>query len=491
MLVRVAGAGLACMFALLAVINPVLGLSAAMMLLLAAGFTQSATFGVCAFVFFTYFELITEYTGNTAMSPIKVTGGALIALALLQLVTSSRHRASQRARTLDQPAWSRHPVILGAMVGFVALGMMSASWAVNEAQVRTIVERLLTEALMFVAIGVFLMRTRQYVALASTVLVAGVLSTLAGMAIGNEEFGRLVGTFTDPNEYAAAMVVSIALGYGALGVARSSLGRGACMAGMAICAYGIMASQSRGGLIALVVSAVVIVLSSRGRERVRLLGASSLAVAAAIAMLVVTPMGQQLLDRVNHDGSSGRDDLWEIAYSQFKDEPVHGVGLGNYPAVAARYISATIQHSELVNNNAPRTVHNAYLEIAAELGIAGLVTFGTFVFGSLLLCVRGLRRARRLGEPDTVRMGRAVLAATIGLLASCMFLSGQYNELLWAMLAACVGFHALVVRRERVLAALETAHDVAENLPVDDLQLDLDGELATVAIEEFAAGRHG
>jgi hypothetical protein len=59
------------------------------------------------------------------------------------------------------------------------------------------------------------------------------------------------------------------------------------------------------------------------------------------------------------------------------------------------------------------------------------------------------------------------------------------------MLAACVGFHALVLRRERVLAALETAHDVAENLPVDDLQLDLDAELATVAIEEFAAGHHG
>jgi O-antigen ligase len=490
MLVRLAGAVLACLLALLAVIDPILGLTAALVVLLAAGFTQSATFGVCAFVFFTYFELITEYTGNTALSPVKVTGGALIAIALLQLATRSRHRSHQRAQTYDAPAWSRHPLLLAAMVGFVALGMMSASWAVNVEQVRTLVERLVTELLVFVAIGVFLMRTRQFVALSITALLAGVLSTIGGMAIANEEFGRLVGTFTDPNEYAAAMVVSIALGYGALGVARTTLGRLACMAAMAICAYGIMASQSRGGLIALVVAAVVIVLSSRGRERVRLLGASSLAVAAAIAMLVLTPMGQQLLERVNHDGSSGRDDLWEIAYAQFADEPVHGVGLGNYPALASRYISANIQHSELVNNNAPRTVHNAYLEIAAELGVAGLVTFGTFVVGSLLLLARGLRRARLLGEPDTVRVGRGVLAATVGLLTSCVFLSGQYNELLWAMLAACVGFHALVMRRERIVAALETAREVAENLPVEELRLGLDGELATIAIEEYAAGRH-
>ena len=104
----------------------------------------------------------------------------------------------------------------------------------------------------------------------------------------------------------------------------------------------------------------------------------------------------------------------------------------------------------------------------------------------MLLAARGLRRARRLGDPVTVQLGRGVLAATCGLLASAVFLSGQYNELLWALLAACVGYHALVVRRERIEAALATAHVVAANLPVDELQLELDAELASIAIEEFA-----
>jgi O-antigen ligase len=487
MLVRVAGAGIAVMLALLAVINPILGISAALVLLLTAGFTQSATFGVCAFVFFTYFDIVTSYTGNAAMSPIKVTGGALIVLALLTLVSTSRHRARERDRTLDSPSWSRHPVLLASLVGFVGVGVISVSWAANVEQVRTLAERLVTDVLVFLAIGVFLLRSSQLRAVSISALIAGVVSTFVGVAMGNEAFGRMLGTFDDPNEYAAGMIVSIALGYGALGAARTATGRAACMFGMLVCAYGVIGSQSRGGLIAMLVAAIVIVLSSRGRERARLMGVTFLLLAAAVIVLVATPTGQQTLSRITDGDSSGRDDLWQIAYAMYADEPVHGVGLGNYPAVASHYITRDIDHTELINNSAPRTTHNAYLEVAAELGTIGLVTFGTFVFGSLLLAARGLRRARRLGDPVTVQLGRGVLAGTCGLLASAIFLSGQYGELLWVMLACCVAYHAIVVRRERIQAALATAHEVAANLPVDELQLELDAELASIAIEEFAS----
>lgn len=484
MLVRAAGAGLACMLALLAVIDPVLGIAGALIVLVAAGFTQSATFGVCAFVFFLYFELITEYTGNTALSPIKVTGGALIVVALLHLATRSRRRSHERSG-LDSPAWSRHPIVVAGMIGFVLVGMVSASWAENTEQVRTLSERLVTDVLLFLAIGVFLLRRSQFVALAATALAAGTISTLAGMAIGNEAFGRQLGTFTDPNEFASAMVVSVGLGFGLLGAARSPWGRRACIVGIAICGYGVIASQSRGGLVALLVAAVVIVASSRGRERVRLMGATLVLLAAAVSVLLLTPTGQQTLERITTGDSSGRDDLWQIAAAQFADNPVRGVGLGNYPVAAKRYITVDIEHTELVVTSIPRTTHNAYLEVAAELGLLGIATFSTFVLGSLLLAARGLRLARRLGDAAAVRIGRGVLAATLGLLASSIFLSGQYNELLWALLATCVAFHAFVVRQQRIAAAFERARDVAENLPMDEHQAGLDGEFVVAALEQL------
>lgn len=468
------------LLALVAVVDPFLGIAGALVVALAAGFAQSATFGLCAFVACTYFEIVTEYTGNPALSPIKICGGALIVIALLELATRSRSGAR-----LPSPAWLRHPIIVAAMVGFVAVGVASLSWAVNADQVKTLSERLVTEVLVFLAIGTFLLRRVQLHAVSVTALVAGVLSTLGGVAIGNEAFGRALGTFTDPNEYAAAMVASIGLGYGALASTRSPWGRRLLVLGIAVCGWGVLASQSRGGLIALGVAGAWIVLSSRGRERVRMTGASFVLVAAGMSVLMLTPTGQQSLERITNGDSSGRSDLWRIAVLQFQSEPLHGVGLGNYPAVAARFVTAETEHTELINNVAPRTTHNSYLEIAAELGLLGLVTFGLFAGGSVVLGMRGVRAARRLGDEGAVQLGRGIVAAAIGVLASCFFLSGQYNELLWAMLAACVAFYAYVDRQLRLAAAIETAHQIVENLPIDEIDADVSEALAVAALDEL------
>lgn len=477
---RAAGALLAVLLALLAVIDPILGIAGFLTVALAVGFMRSATFGLCAFVAGTYAEIVTTYTGNPALSPIKVCGGAIIAVGLLDLVTRTRHGVRRPA-----PAWSRHPLVLAGMVGFIALGIASASWATNIDQVRTLSERLVTEALVFIAIGVLLLRRAQFHAVAVTALMAGTSSTLIGVLLGNETFGRALGTFTDPNEYAAAMVASIALGFGAMGASRSRWATAAMLAGIATCGWGILASQSRGGLLALVAVGAVIVLTSRGRERVRMLGATLVLLAAATSVLMLTPTGQESLERITNGDSSGRSDLWRIAVLQFRSEPLHGVGLGNYPAVAARFVTAETEHTELINSVAPRTTHNSYLEIAAELGLLGLATFGLFAGGALVLAVRGIRIARRLGDATAVRLGRGVLAAAVGVLASCIFLSGHYGELLWALLAACVAFSGWAERQARLAAALEAAQEIVENLPVDEVDADLTEVLAIAAIDEL------
>jgi O-antigen ligase len=479
LLVYLAGAALASLLALVSVIDPVLGIAGALTIALAVGFTRSATFGICAFAFFTYFEVVTSHTG-TALSPIKVCGAALIVTALLDLVLRSRHGVRRAS-----PAWSRHPIVVAAMVGFVAVGVASASWAVNVDQVHTLTTRLVTDVLVFIAIGVLLVRREQLMALSATLLAAGVLSTAVGAVLGNEAFGRTLGGFLDPNEYAAAMVVSIGAAFGVLGAARSPWTRRACVAGMAVCGWGILASQSRGALFALAAAAAYIVLSSRGRERIRLMGATLVILAAGVSVLMLTPTGQQSLERITNGDSSGRSDLWRIAVLQFQDQPVHGVGLGNYPVVASRYVTADTEHTELVNTVAPRTTHNTYLEIAAELGLLGLVTFGMFAGGCVLLGMRGVRAARRLGDAGAIRLGRGLVAATIGLLGSSFFLSGQYAELLWLLLASCVAFHAYVAHQLRLLAAIETAHEIVANLPVDEIDADLSEVLAVAALDEL------
>jgi O-antigen ligase len=289
-------------------------------------------------------------------------------------------------------------------------------------------------------------------AVSVTALSAGVLATVYGLLTGANSFGRALGAFLDPNEYAAAMVASIGLGVGVALAARSVTGRIVALVGVLVCAYGLLASQSRGGLLAAATVVVVIVLTSHGRERARMLGASFVVLAVLAAIVVATPVGAGLQERLTNSDSSGRSDLWRIAQAQIADEPVRGVGLGNYPVLANRYITRETENTELINNGAPRTTHNSYLEILAELGIVGMLAWSAFVLGCLGLGMRALRDARQLGDPRATAVIRGILAATVGLLATCVFMSGHYAELLWVLLALCVS-SAAWARRERAAQA--------------------------------------
>ena len=80
-------------------------------------------------------------------------------------------------------------------------------------------------------------------------------------------------------------------------------------------------------------------------------------------------------------------------------------------------------------------------------GIVGALLYYTFLIGTMVVAARGLRLARRIGDVELVRLGRGFLAATWASIASCIFLSGQYQELLWLLLACCLGYAAMVRRR--------------------------------------------
>lgn len=455
-LIVLAAMGLAAACSLLAGINPMLGIVAALVVLLAGAFSANHTVALCCFAAAPYAEVVTDVTG-AALSPIKVAGGALILLAALTLAVRVRGWNGWGAvrHSSTSPAWSRHPVTVLALVSFVAFAGISVAWAQNEQRVQALTSRLALDTLLFLAIGAVLMRPAQLRAMAWTVLAAGACSTTYGFVFGAQYDSRFVGTFSDPNEFAAAIVVSLALGYGAVSTARSAAARRMGYVMAAICTYGLIASQSRGGLIAVVMGGFVIVATSRGRERIRMMGTSSVLLAVLGVFLVLSPSGQGTLDRMLHGDSSGRTDLWRIARAQIADQPLHGVGLGNYPVVAVQYITRDVTNTSLVVGR-PRTTHNAFLEITAELGFIGISAFALFVGSCLLAATRGVRRARRIGAHDLVALGRALIAATCGVLAACLFLSDQYDEILWMLLAGCVAHGVLVARATVSIERVDT-----------------------------------
>lgn len=449
------------MLGLAAAVNPPLALGAAIAIAALAAFVRRGEVAVCGFAGATYFDIASAYTG-AAFSPIKLAGGALVLLAALTLVVRAR-RGSTTALGGDPvaqleaetaPGWRRHPLLVALALAFVTWAIVSAAWAVNLEQVRTLGSRLVTDVLVFLAVPVFVQRTRHLLQLGWTMLACAAMSYLLGIVTGADLLGRALGTFTDPNEFAAALVPAIAIGLPLSESASSTLARATGRGLVAVCTAGVLASGSRGGMLALVVVFATVLLTSRGRERVRLLGASLMCAAGGLAWLVLTPAGSNILARMSDHDSSGRSELWKVAVRQFQQHPVHGIGLGNYPALARNYLDGIAQLDLFLRD--PRVVHSTPLELLAELGAVGATLYYAFVLGCLVVGMRAVRVARRSDDAQLTAVIRGVVAALVGTMATTVFLSGQYQELAWVLLASCLAGMS-VARRE---AALRDARSV-------------------------------
>jgi O-antigen ligase len=146
------------------------------------------------------------------------------------------------------------------------------------------------------------------------------------------------------------------------------------------------------------------------------------------------------------DGSlQGRSVKAEVAITIAADNPIFGVGRGNYRLHYRDYINEI----EGAGSNTERDAHNLYLEVAAEQGIIGLA-----VFVGLLATVWGrLRKAELLfAAADERRMtdlSVAVKVGFLGYLVTSLFLHGAYGYMLWLQVGMAV---ALVVIAQREAA---------------------------------------
>lgn len=102
------------------------------------------------------------------------------------------------------------------------------------------------------------------------------------------------------------------------------------------------------------------------------LGALFLALAAVLVLIVPNPVSQRFASSFNlKEGSNeGRIEMWTKASEIALDNPLLGVGIGNYPLE----IKASADYRE------PIYAHNTYLDIASETGIiSALIWIGILI----------------------------------------------------------------------------------------------------------------
>lgn len=209
----------------------------------------------------------------------------------------------------------------------------------------------------------------------------------------------------------------------------------------------IILCNSRGATVAMGAMGLAGFLLTRGRVRMGMgvIGLSGIAVTVFLA-------DPQFIERQmtifvgERDGSTqGRLDSWAGAVELMVDYPL-GAGGGGFDILSPVYIPEVVARYD----GAERGVHNTYLWIGSDWGVAGLVAF----LGYLSFTFTGVQRARKACRDDRrLEMeGLAVQASMVGVCVGAIFISRSYGEILYWVPALGTAYINIVQERAEAFA---------------------------------------
>lgn len=257
--------------------------------------------------------------------------------------------------------------------------------------------------------------------------------------------GLVNGMFGNPNDLAAAldMLLPFAVVLGLMNKGKARIFYLVCAFVMA---FGIIATFSRGGFLGLLATGGVLLWKLGRGQRFKTIFTTVFILGI---LLAATPGGygsrlSSIFDNNKDKTGSAQErrQLMERAFEVFMRRPVVGVGMGNFHIYSIR----------------EKEAHNAYLEIAAELGVMGLIAYLIVIFAPF----RSLRRIEEQTTQDSSEEGRqmrylsvAIQAALVAYIVCSFFASIQY---LW-YLYYTVGYGVAL----RFIYAAETQQAVVPN----------------------------
>jgi O-antigen ligase len=435
----VVAAAAAVVLAAVAVYSPKYAVAAAAAVPLVALAFSRLALGVAVFAAVTFPESLPGSlgAGATLAKPLGVV------LAFAWIATVAARRGDVRLLARDQP------VVFWAVVALLALAAASVIWATDLGQTRFQLGRLVQVALLLLVVYTAASASprafRQIIwGFLAGSLVTGVYSIARGTYLAG---GRLAG-ISDPNLFASELIPAIVLSAFIFLTAASRRTRLAAFVVFMVDLVTFALTQSRGGIAGLAV-ALVASIALAGRARPRVVALVLVIIALGVGYFVAyapTHLQSSFSAGSFSAASSGRADEWRIALRIFRNHPLNGVGLGNFVVVEPGYATQTFNLT-FVNQvvGRPLVAHNSYLELAAELGIAGVALFLTILFVPLRSAVRALDALREYAD-NLEFYARGLVAGAFGMFAAYFFFSGQYEKQLWLFVGLLASLAALAQR---------------------------------------------
>jgi O-antigen ligase len=199
--------------------------------------------------------------------------------------------------------------------------------------------------------------------------------------------------------------------------------RGVVLLMLGLISAGVILTFARGAILALAAGAVWHALTERRHIPVIAVG---LAVGLATAALLILTNESTVLSGLRLKGYiadanvQSRFDSWAAAEEMVWTHPLVGVGPGNFRFYYRDLTGAMPEAFRVL------VVHNAYLDIAAELGLIGLALWISYLSASFWRATKCVRLGK--GPPGLVAALRtALIVAVVGMVT----LSEQYTGPVW------------------------------------------------------------
>jgi len=205
----------------------------------------------------------------------------------------------------------------------------------------------------------------------------------------------------------------------------------------------ILATGSRGGLVAWLAALGVFWLFTEMRWKYLI--ATSAAV-CVVALLVIISLTTSSGSSSRFTGESGGTSIkyrfgwWEMAAMMIHDHPWMGVGTGNFPTTYSQYVSRVPQ----VPRNAFWT-HNSILQTWAENGVLAFLLYVSIYVVAAGLMLSVIRRAR---DATLRNLAITMLAAVVGYFIFAGSSNILENENYWIVFALCTIVHRLQLESE-------------------------------------------
>jgi O-antigen ligase len=329
----------------------------------------------------------------------------------------------------------QQPLVL-VMLAFMLWISVSILWASDKGAASGNTITFLGVFGLMVVIG---MLERRYLVLTWTAFVfSAALSVPAGYILplpeGSDmlESGRFGPGGAGPNSYACLVAIAFFVAYFGLPWRRRMIAY--LLAPVFL--YGIFATQSRTGLIALFATPLLAMFVPRlaGRLGWRILFMYALGAAAlAVMVLVIPSVGGAAAERYSslsqiqsEDTWNARWSIWQGAFQVIISHPLVGVGAGNF-AQSTIENSTYIAAKSAAQGGLSGVAHNMFLGVTSELGLVGLILFVGVLFFTF-------RTALPIGQGSG--LGTGIFLGLIVFMIAGMTLEWEYQKIVYVLVGS-------------------------------------------------------